>query len=84
MALPYGIVTKKVVDAINAATTGVATGVTAVAANGAAITTLQGKFVSAPASAAAAGVAGSISYDATHIYVCVATNTWVRATLATW
>ena len=37
----------------------------------------------APASATDTGVAGQIAFDATHIYVCVATNTWVRATLAT-
>lgn len=42
------------------------------------------KPVATPASAGAAGVAGQWSYDATHIYVCIATNTWVRATLATW
>jgi hypothetical protein len=39
--------------------------------------------VSAPGTASSAGVAGTWAYDATHIYVCVATNTWVRATLAT-
>lgn len=39
--------------------------------------------VAAPASATATGVAGQIAYDATHIYVCVATNVWVRAVLAT-
>jgi len=38
----------------------------------------------APASATAAGTAGDIAYDATHLYVCIATNTWVRATFATW
>lgn len=37
-----------------------------------------------PASAGATGSAGQIKYDATHLYVCVATNTWVRTTLATW
>jgi hypothetical protein len=41
-------------------------------------------MVAAPASATATGVAGQIAYDATNIYVCVATNTWVKATLATW
>lgn len=40
-------------------------------------------IVAAPATAASAGKAGQIAYDATHIYVCVALNTWVRATLAT-
>ena len=39
--------------------------------------------VAAPSTASSAGTAGQIAYDATHIYVCVATNTWVRATLAT-
>lgn len=29
------------------------------------------------------GVAGNLAYDATHIYVCVATNTWRRALLKT-
>jgi hypothetical protein len=40
-------------------------------------------IVAAPGSATATGKAGQIAFDATHIYVCVATNTWVRATLAT-
>lgn len=40
-------------------------------------------WVTAPASATAAGTPGQVAYDATHIYVCVATNTWVRATLGT-
>lgn len=38
----------------------------------------------APASATATGTAGEIRVTATHIYVCTATNTWVRAALATW
>ena len=38
----------------------------------------------APLAANSAGIAGQIAFDATHIYVCVATATWVRATLATW
>lgn len=40
--------------------------------------------VVAPSTAGSAGKAGQIAYDATHFYVCVATNTWVRALLATW
>lgn len=43
-----------------------------------------GAPVSTPANASATGTAGTWSYDSTHIYVCVATNTWVRASLATW
>lgn len=39
--------------------------------------------VAVPGSATATGKLNQIAYDATHIYVCVATNTWVRATLAT-
>lgn len=38
----------------------------------------------APASATAAGTAGEIRITATHIYVCIATNTWVRSPLTTW
>jgi hypothetical protein len=37
----------------------------------------------APATAASAGTAGMVAYDATHLYVCVAANTWVRVALAT-
>ncbi len=38
----------------------------------------------APASSNAAGSAGEIAVDANYVYVCTATNTWKRATLATW
>jgi hypothetical protein len=37
--------------------------------------------VTTPASSAAAGSAGTIVRDANFLYVCVATNTWVRAAL---
>lgn len=37
-----------------------------------------------PASAAAAGVAGTVVWDANYIYVCTATNTWKRVAIATW
>ena len=30
------------------------------------------------------GTTGQICWDASYVYVCVATNTWKRATLATW
>jgi hypothetical protein len=40
---------------------------------------------SVPASATAAGTAGSIAYDALgNFYICTATNTWVRSSLAAW
>ena len=37
-----------------------------------------------PASAGAAGNAGDICWDASNIYVCVATNTWKRVAIAAW
>lgn len=37
-----------------------------------------------PASAAAAGSQGDIAWDSNFIYVCIATNTWKRAAIATW
>ncbi len=37
----------------------------------------------APASASATGTLGEIRFTATHIYVCVATNTWKRVAIAT-
>lgn len=38
----------------------------------------------APATSGAAGTAGEVRYDATYLYVCVATNTWKRMALSTW
>ena len=46
--------------------------------------TLAAIGTNAPASAKAAGSVGEIRVTATYIYVCTATNTWVRAPLATW
>lgn len=37
-----------------------------------------------PATAASAGVAGQIAFDASYAYFCTAANTWVRAPVATW
>lgn len=37
-----------------------------------------------PASAAATGVAGTVCWDASFIYICVATDTWKRVAIATW
>lgn len=37
-----------------------------------------------PANAGAAGNAGDICWDADYIYVCVATNTWVRVETQSW
>ncbi len=38
----------------------------------------------APASASATGTLGEIRFTATHIYVCVATDTWRRVLIDTW
>jgi hypothetical protein len=32
----------------------------------------------APAHSNSRGVAGTIAYDGTHLYVCIATNSWAR------
>ena len=37
-----------------------------------------------PGSASATGTAGDISWDASYIYICIATNTWKRVAIATW
>lgn len=37
-----------------------------------------------PASASASGNAGDICWDASYVYVCIATNTWRRMAHATW
>ena len=61
-------------------------GVTALNAILTALNNLGAKFpnwVTAPATATSTGTAGQVAYDATHFYICVATNTWVRCTLAT-
>jgi hypothetical protein len=41
-------------------------------------------WVAVPASAASAGNAGEIAYDASYFYVCVANATWRRVAIATW
>jgi hypothetical protein len=43
----------------------------------------QSPFVPPPSTASSPGTAGQMAFDPTHLYVCVANNTWVRATLAT-
>lgn len=37
-----------------------------------------------PESAGDTGLAGQVAVDSTHIYVCVAANTWKRAALSSW
>lgn len=40
--------------------------------------------VEAPASASSQGTPGQVAYDSTHVYICVAQDTWKRASLSTW
>lgn len=47
------------------------------------ITNTFPNWVSAPATATSTGLAGQVAYDATHFYVCVSTNVWVRVGLST-
>jgi hypothetical protein len=37
-----------------------------------------------PANASDTGVAGSVCWDASYVYVCTATNAWKRAAISTW
>jgi len=39
---------------------------------------------SVPANSSANGLVGTIRYDSSYVYICVANNTWKRATLNTW
>lgn len=39
---------------------------------------------SIPATTTSTGVKGQIKWNASHIYVCTATNTWRRVALSTW
>lgn len=40
-------------------------------------------FVTPPTTATSSGTPNQVAFDATHFYVCIATNTWVRCALAT-
>lgn len=37
-----------------------------------------------PATSTSTGVAGTVAFDSTYVYVCVATNSWKRIALQTW
>lgn len=41
------------------------------------------RWVAVPALATSSGVAGQMAYESGFLYVCVASNTWQRATLST-
>ena len=42
------------------------------------------QIIGVPANATANGIAGQLAFNSTHMYICVATNTWKRAAIATW
>ena len=44
----------------------------------------MGVKVGVPASASAAGVVGMWASDGSYLYICNATNTWLKTALATW
>ncbi|MBT9156608.1 MAG: hypothetical protein DDT37_01596 [Firmicutes bacterium] len=46
--------------------------------------TLRLRIARTPASATASGEIGEICWDGTHVYVCVAANTWRRAAITAW
>ena len=47
-------------------------------------TVKMGGTTRTPASATAVGIKGEFCWDASYIYVCVATNSWERTALTTW
>lgn len=44
----------------------------------------QPLVVDPPATASSPGVPGTIAWDASFLYVCIATDTWVRTALESW
>lgn len=42
------------------------------------------RFVLVPKQATSTGVAGDYAADASHLYICTATNTWRRVAISTW
>ena len=49
--------------------------------------TASGDLITAtktPASASATGTAGTVAWDGSYIYICSATDTWLRVGIATW
>ena len=37
-----------------------------------------------PASSTATGTKGEVKYDASYVYICIATNSWIRAVREAW
>lgn len=41
-------------------------------------------WVDVPESTSSHGIIGQMSFDSSYLYICIDTDTWVRATLGTW
>jgi len=52
--------------------------------NGCTLDSQPAEIVTAPGSASSNGIKGQIAYDSGFIYICIATNTWRRAAIASW
>jgi hypothetical protein len=61
-----------------------ANGANTITADAIVATSRLGVPTQTPANATAAGTAGTITWDANYLYVCIATNTWRRIQLSTW
>ena len=56
----------------------------AVSGGAAAFSSMNIGTTAAPRSATDTGVAGEFRFDGTYVYVCPATDTWIRGSFATW
>ena len=49
--------------------------------------TINSKFpdwVAVPATHTSSGIAGQVSYDSTHFYICIGPSSWARVAIASW
>lgn len=74
-AMPMAFIT----DNTTRITIGATDGITTFSADQIRVTTSK-----TPSSASDTGVAGTICWDSSYIYICTATNTWKRVAIATW
>ena len=70
------------IPAADASTTGLITSAAQTIAGVKTFSAMPALATNTPATAGAAGITGQIAWDASYIYVCVATNSWKRAGIA--
>ena len=70
------------IPAADASTTGLVTAAAQTIAGVKTFSAMPALATNTPATAGAAGITGQIAWDASYIYVCVATNSWKRAGIA--